>query len=74
MLRRQLAGTSAKIAVGSNRGEVGNALLKKLGRGMCFDSSGMNKGELSGFKSDRICVAILDDGMQVGHVALGWLI
>uniref|UniRef100_A0A7N0TXY4 tetraacyldisaccharide 4'-kinase n=1 Tax=Kalanchoe fedtschenkoi TaxID=63787 RepID=A0A7N0TXY4_KALFE len=73
MLRRHLGGTSAKIGVGANRAVTANAFIKKFGfmdldKRARFACLGAEQKQLHNFDSDRIGVAVLDDGMQ--HLSL----
>lgn len=70
MLLRHLEGTSAKIGVGANRAATATCFIEKYG---CvyphsikfFDRLRSHQNAESHLDSEKIGVAILDDGMQV---------
>ncbi|KAK6132855.1 hypothetical protein DH2020_033386 [Rehmannia glutinosa] len=66
MLERQLQGTSAKIGVGANRVATAATFLERYG--YIISDGVFDKFLYEKTNSDRIGVAILDDGMQ--HLSL----
>ncbi|KAA8526990.1 hypothetical protein F0562_008781 [Nyssa sinensis] len=73
MLQRHLFGTSAKIGVGANRAATAACFLERYGyidphHGTCFERLGSDPKMGTHLNSDKIGVAILDDGMQ--HLSL----
>lgn len=75
MLERHLMGTSAKVGIGANRATAANQFLERYGH---IDSCTNNFFENlllvnkvgTDVTSDKIGVAILDDGMQVIFVLI----
>lgn len=70
MLKRHLHGTSAKVGVGANRAATAATLLERYGyinfcSSTCSGRSFSNKKTGTDSCSEKIGVAILDDGMQV---------
>ena len=66
LLKRHLEGTSAKFAVGPNRSKLALSILQQH-TGQSGSSAHTQKLQTNGRTGhEKIGVAILDDGMQVG--------
>lgn len=66
MLQRHFDGTSVKIGMGANRAATATSFLHRHGFISPFDITCLEKpATKSPVVSDKIGVAILDDGMQV---------